>query len=215
MSLLNVLSSNLSSVYALIKSYAMNPILAGVPIQTYQYRAHETAEVSKHVLVDLTGGKKFVNDNIAPGPHVWTLEGFIGGLPIELIGRPELMPSLKFFRDMLETAYISRAPVQFVDADLFAWANCAIEELEFENDPTVQNRVFVKVTVRELTILTATVSPTDLAAQGTPDTGREAGGTGSAPSPAAQSVPMGTPFFKSLPSTPSGQFLTTVSAQFY
>ena len=213
MGLINVLASNVSSVYALVKSYTMNPIVAGVPVQCYQFRATETAEVSKHVLVDLTGGKHFINDNIAPGPHVWALEGYVGGLPIELVGRPEIMPSLRLMHYMLETAYASRAPVAFMDADLAAWPTVAIEELQFEKDPLVQNREIVKITLRELTILSANVFATDLQANGSPQPGNEVGITATAPAPASATLPA--PLALPAVPGPATDFVKSLSSAYY
>ena len=56
-----------------------------------------------------------MNDNVAPGPRVWTIEGYIGGIPGELTSL--FMPSLILFRDILDTAFFSRQIVPFVDTE--------------------------------------------------------------------------------------------------
>jgi hypothetical protein len=193
MSLLNFLASNFSVAYSFVVQYVQGPMLNSVPIQATTYRVHESAEVAKHVLVDLNGSKQTINDNIAPGPHVWTIEGYIGGFPSEHIGRKALMPSIKLFHDIIDAAYTARSPLPFVDVDMKTWPLVAIEELEFEDDPAVNNRLLIKTTLRELTILKVSVYQTAEMADGSPPVGEEMGLTAAAASSPAQAVALPLP----------------------
>lgn len=193
MSLLNILASQVSRVFSFINQFGSSPVVAGVPIQVYKYVPRQNAEVSKHVLVDLTGGKKFVNDNIAPGPHEWQLEGYIGGFPIEAVGRYEIMPSINTMRDILDTAFQSRQTVTFIDADRKLWPMVAIEDFQQERTPDVQNRLQVRLTIRELNVLSVTAVVQQVASAAAPVVGSTDGATVSGPATAPELLPVDSP----------------------
>lgn len=185
MSLLTLIASNAAAAINLVRAYVGNPTIVfngvSVPIQTYRYVPRIEAQVSTKVLVDMTG-KKLVTDNVAPGPHEWHIEGYIGGMPIEFSSI--WMPSIASFRDALDAAFLSRQPLDFYDADRKAWTLLGgnpvmITSLEFEKSPDTENRLIVRIDLRELRFLSAqisTVSPQDVVAQtATPANGGPAG----------------------------------------
>jgi hypothetical protein len=185
MSLINLVAGGAAAALALVKQYVGNPTLiyngASVPIQTFRYVPRIEADVSRKVLIDMTG-KKFVTDNVAPGPHEWHIEGYIGGLPLELSSL--FMPSIGVFRDVLDEAFLSRQPLDFYDADQKAWTLAGgnpvlITVLEFEKLPDTENRLLVRIDLRELFFLSAqvtSISPLDkIASAATPTAGGAAG----------------------------------------
>jgi hypothetical protein len=179
-------------VFAFVNQFVANPIIAGVPIQCFKYVPSQEAAVSKHVLVDMTVGKKQVNDNIAPGAHQWQIEGYIGGggggellgipIPVELVGRYDLMPSINTMRNILDTAFQSRMTVSFVDRDHKVWPLVAIESFQQEIAPDVDNRLLVRLTIRELTVLSVTAVVNELLQAALPDAGSIEGLTDPGPS---------------------------------
>jgi hypothetical protein len=187
-----LIATNLSFMFSIVQAWASQPKVSSVPIQTSRYRVRMTSEVSKHVLVDTTGLKKFVNDNVAPGPHEWYIEGYIGGeisgAAIEHIGRSELMPSIMLARAILESAYQSRAVVPFIDAEQKAWTTVVIQDFECEKTPDVQNRLMVRITLRELNILSASVLPAGVEK---PEAGTEFGAVASGPAAATTPITSG------------------------
>jgi hypothetical protein len=194
MSLISILASDVSKVFAFVNQFAANPILAGVPIQCFKYVPSQEAAVSKHVLVDMTAGKKQVNDNIAPGPHQWQIEGYIGGeFPFEAVGRYDLMPSINTMRNILDTAFQSRMTVSFVDRDHKVWPLVAIESFEQEIAPDVDNRLLVRLTIQELTVLSVTAVVNELLQAALPDAGSIEGLTAPGPSAAAELLPVDSP----------------------
>lgn len=217
MSLLNLIASGAGAALALVKQYVGNPVIVfgatSVPIQTFRYLPRISAEVSRKVIIDMTGKRK-ITDNVAPGPHEWHIEGYIGGFPVEFSSL--FMPSIGIFRDGLDAAFLSRQPLDFFDADQKAWTLAGghpvlITDLEFEKVPDTENRLIVRIDLRELYFLSAqitSINPTDaVTAFATPPAGDAAGGA-PASTGAHESVAESTP---SAPTTPWGQSLVNLS----
>lgn len=173
MGLANLIASHSAVALTLIKQYIGVPWLAGVPISATRFRRSTRADVARHVLIDLTAGKQYVNDNVAPGPRTWEIAGYIGGLPLELTSL--FMPSLNMFRDMIDKAYYSRQLVDFMDPDFKRW-KVVIERFEYEKEPDTQNRLTIAVTLSEINVLTALIAPGDPSGlPSAPASGTEAG----------------------------------------
>jgi hypothetical protein len=110
------------------------------------------------------------------------MEGYIGGLPFELTSL--FMPSIANFRDTLDAAFLSRQPLDFYDADQKPWTNAngqpvLIEDLEFEKMPDTENRLVVRISLREINFLKVTITssvPQDpVTAAATPPAGTATG----------------------------------------
>jgi hypothetical protein len=185
MSIVNLIASNSAAAIALVKQYVGNPTIGFngvfVPIQCYRYVPRISAAVSKKILIDTTG-KRQATDNVAPGTHEWHMEGYIGGLPFELSSL--FMPSIANFRDTLDNAFLSRLPLDFYDADQKAWTNAnghpvLIEDLEFEKLHDTENRLTVRISLREINFLTVTINTTTpqdpVTAAATPASGTSTG----------------------------------------
>lgn len=149
-------SQAIGTALNLLKQFLTQPMVAGISIQSEVFECEMEAEVSRHVLVDLTGGKKFINDNVAPGPRTWRIEGYVGGFPGELSSL--FMPSIPISRAVLEAAYLSRAPVPFKDPSSVAYTNVLVSYFWYAWRPEVQNRMPVKLRLQELYVLTAPIS---------------------------------------------------------
>ena len=68
----------------MVKQFTSNPRINGIPIQSTRFDCVMEAEVSRHVLISLQQNLQNVFDNVAPGPRTWEIEGYVGGLPVEL-----------------------------------------------------------------------------------------------------------------------------------
>lgn len=210
MSLYSLLLSNSASALSLIKGYLTTPILAGVPISPTLWRPSSKAQVSRKVLVDVQG-KKNVTDNVAPGPHEWDVEGYIGGAPFELTSR--YMPSLSFARDLLDTAFYSRQMLSFLDVEHREW-QVLMEDFQHERRADEQNRIFVRLHLVELNlIVTAITLGQDLpevAAAASPAAGSDAGPPAGQGTTQASPLPANSLMFQTLgigPNmVPSGPF---------
>ena len=134
-------------VLQLIKNYLTQPTVAFVAIQATRFETTMEADVSKKVIIDLTRGKHIVNDNVAPGPRTWEVEGFVGGMPGELSSY--FMPSLVIFTAMLEAAYLSRQQVPLKDPSGRMF-QVVISRFWYSTQPEVQNRVPVRLTLQEI-----------------------------------------------------------------
>ena len=158
MSLINLITSNAAAALNLIKHWTQQPVLAGVRIEATRFERTIEADVSKHVLVDITQGKKTVNDNVAPGPRTWQIEGYIGGTPLELTSL--YMPSLAEQRDLLDAAATAREIVTLMDPEFRTW-QVVIASFYHSKEPDTANRVPVRLSVQEVNVLTVGVTVGD------------------------------------------------------
>jgi hypothetical protein len=131
----------------LISQFLTQPSVAGVTIQSTRFESTMEAEVSKHVLIDLTQGKHIVNDNVAPGPRSWSIEGYIGGSTAEVSSR--FMPSLLVSRAILENAFLARQLVTLRDPSARNF-QVVIQSFWYSTQPEVANRVPVKLALQEV-----------------------------------------------------------------
>jgi hypothetical protein len=201
-----LIASNSSFVISFIRQYVLNPVIVcpngvSVPIKLTHYRCFGDSVVSKRVVIDLTQGKKTTTDNIAPGPHQWEVEGYVGGLPYELSSR--FMPSIGIMRDSLDGGWSQRQQVTFFDKYQKSW-QVVVEHFEYEPAPDEENALLVRLHLVELNVQTISVS-----------------GIANDPVSAAASAPDGTQYGapKSLgtsensvqaPTSPTGQSVSSI-----
>jgi hypothetical protein len=156
MSIATLIASNLSSFVSVVKQFTSNPKINGLPIQAVRFDCVMEAEVSRHVLINLQQNLENVFDNVAPGPRTWEIEGYVGGLPIELSSL--YMPSLKFFVDLLDGVFNSRTPCNLIDPSFRSYS-VLISRFKHSTTPGVQNKVAVSMSLVEVTVLKASVGP--------------------------------------------------------
>lgn len=140
----------------LVRQFINNPIVGGVPIQATRFECVMEAEVSRHVLVNLQQGLQNVMDNVAPGPRTWEIEGYVGGLPGELTSL--FMPSLLIMTRALDAVFNSRRTTTLIHPTS-TMSTVMISRFSYSYDPAVANRIPVKISLVEVTILTAEVGP--------------------------------------------------------
>ena len=156
MSIANLIASSVANALALVKRYLAQPMVGGITIQATRFECVMEADVSRKVVIDLTqNNKRNVMDNVAPGPRTWEIEGYIGGLPFELTSL--YMPSLAMATDLLDGLFQAREQTTLV-APNFKSFPVLISRFEYSAVPDVQNRVPVRISLVELTSLTATLA---------------------------------------------------------
>jgi hypothetical protein len=141
-----------SSPARVLKQLLTLPMLAFIPIHPTSFTVKRTAEVSTQLLISQTlQGKQFVTDNIAPGPRIWTFEGYIKGIPyLELSSW--FMPSLTAQKLVLDRAHLSRLPVLF-RTDEGEIVQVFIRSLTFNKTPDTMNALQVSADVQEINYL--------------------------------------------------------------
>lgn len=169
----------------LVRQYLSNPAIiyrpitqTGIPLptQTVVMQAVKFKEIlanqaSKMLLVDVSKGKAFLNDNIAPLPRVWEIEGFLFPLVPFIPATDQIQ--LEALKDTLRQASDSRQMVQFKPvttsiASQFAQAYDAtanqkitgtlavvILNIEFDLDATIQNKAPFRMTLQKMDTLSS------------------------------------------------------------
>lgn len=157
------------------------PVTNGIPgaPQTVLFQVEEFKEIlqnqaSKMLLIDISKGKNFLNDNIAPLPRVWTMKGYLfpllATIPIvDQIG-------LEALKQTLRDASDSRQLVQFkpVTTDVLSQFSQGFQSLasgsvtgtvpvvmldiEFETSPVIQNKAPFQMTVQKIDTLSAVLN---------------------------------------------------------
>jgi hypothetical protein len=154
MSIASLIISDSSLALSLIKQWVGQPNLGGVPIKSTLCKCSMDAEVSRHVLINLSQQLQNVMDNVAPGPRTWEIEGTIGGFPVELTSL--YMPSLSLMISILQNLFQSRLQTRFIDP-FFNNAQVLISHFEYDFRPDTQNRVPVRIGLVEITVLQSQV----------------------------------------------------------
>lgn len=145
-----------------------------VTIQATAFKELLSNQASKLLLVDVARGKSFLNDNIAPMPRIWQIEGFL----FPLIPTTPLVDqiALESIKETLRTASDSRQLVQFkpvatsiasqfVDAfqsllsqSVTGTIPVVILDIEMALDPLVVNKAPIKITLQKMDTLTAVLA---------------------------------------------------------
>jgi hypothetical protein len=156
MSIATLIASGAANALSIIKQFVAQPNLAGMPIAATRFDCVMEADVSRHVVIDLTqNNKKNVMDNVAPGPRTWEIEGYIGGLLLELTSL--YMPSLALATRLIDDLFQARTPTVLI-TPYFNSHNVLISRFEYSSVPDVQNRVPVRISLVEVTSLTANLA---------------------------------------------------------
>ena len=141
----------------LLRKLLTLPTLAYVPIHLESFINEKEAEVSTQLLISQAiGGKEFVTDNIAPGPRIWTIKGYLKGIPyIEIFNY--FMPSLLAQKIILDFAYNSRKPIPFKTTDGEV-LDVLIKKRTYIEEPDNMNSVKIELVLQELNYLSVASS---------------------------------------------------------
>lgn len=174
--------SGSGAALAFIRQYLSNPsitytdpntgISQTVTIQATGYEEILQNQVSKMLLVDVSKGKTFINDNIAPQPRAWEITGYLFPLVPSVIMIDQIV--LQGIQDTLRAASDSRQLVDFrpiassitaqfsqafgvLGNSITGTIKVAIESITFSLDPAVQNKIPVKMKLQKVNTLTASI----------------------------------------------------------
>lgn len=154
-------------------------------LQTTSYRELLPSQVSKMLLVDVSRGKSFINDNIAPLPRAWAIEGFLfPAVPIipatdqiQLEGLKETLRQASRSRQQVEfrpvatsiTAQFSQVFDAIANQKITGTVSVAMENLEFDTDPTIGNKAPFRMTLLEMDSLSAQIITGQTLSSASPD----------------------------------------------
>lgn len=180
-----VISGSLAAL-RIVRQYLSNPAIIYTPVtpigvqlpsqtvvmQATRFKEMLSNQASKMLLVDVSQGKSFLNDNIAPNPRMWEVEGYLFPL-VPFIPTTDQI-QLEGLKDTLRQASDSRQLVQFKPvatsiASQFSQAYDAIANqkitgtisvvilsIEFDTDPTIQNKAPFRMTLMKVDRLSET-----------------------------------------------------------
>jgi hypothetical protein len=170
MSLTSQIISGSQLALSAIKNYLANPSIAPmldfagatvsqdpakmVTLQCESYKEGLECEVSQQLVVDMSKGKQYISDNIAPKPRTWDMKGYIGVALYETLASPLLQQSQEKSLAWLKEMRLSRAMLAFKTKNGGEIVGVGISSLIIDTDPLVQNRIPFTMTVREIPVLT-------------------------------------------------------------
>ncbi len=206
--------SGSGAALAFIRQYLANPSITytnklgvsqTVSIESVSYKEVLQNTVSKMLLVDVSQGKQFINDNIAPQPSTWEIQGYLYPLlpsitmvdQIILEGIQETLRKASKSRQLIDfrplassvTAQFTQAFNDLAGGKVTGTIKAAIESIEFALDPSVNNKIPITIKIQEVNTLTALIALGNEAIS-TPN-----GGLNPINNPAADPIALGnTPF---------------------
>lgn len=152
-----------------------------IPLEVNQHTQHGDAEVSENLIIS-TGEntKKFITDNVAPGPWTWSLSGYIPGVPA-LEKTNIFTPFVTFQREMLKKCFKNGQRMVYKDTDCNFYKNVIIQSLDISSNPDCQNKTPVQLTLKQIeTINAAEAEQSEQEKTSTPAAGSEHGAAASA-----------------------------------
>lgn len=171
--LTSVFLSNSGTAMKMVKEYMSTPMLANIYIYCESYKESQPTSLSKQVIINASGSRNVVNDNMAIEPIVWTLKGYIKPYGYEYT--TYFMPSLDRQKAKLEEARNSRTIVRFKDKNN-KYHDVGIEKLDFDSLPDTQNALPIEVALQEMSILNTTAGVLDqVETKATGETGTDQG----------------------------------------
>jgi hypothetical protein len=150
--------SNSGTAMKMVKEYMSTPMLANIYIYCESYKESMPTQISKQVVINASGSRNVINDNMAIEPKVWTLKGYIKPYGYEYT--TYFMPSLERQKSKLEEARDSRAALRFKDKNN-KYHDVGIEKIDFDSLPDTQNALPVEMTLVELNVLNTTAGVLD------------------------------------------------------
>jgi len=154
------------------------PVTDGIPgvpqtvlMQVTRFDELLANQASKMLLIDVAKGKSFLNDNIAPMPRVWEMEGYL--FPLIAVTPLVDQISLEGLKQTLRDASDSRQLVQFkpvvtsilsqfsqayqslANQSVTGTVSVVMLNIKFSLDPTVLNKAPFTMTLQKIDTLSA------------------------------------------------------------
>lgn len=142
-----------------------------IPIESPNVSMRGDAEVSENVIIATSDNeKKYLTDNIAPGPWVWSINGYIPGNATELTNY--FTPFVRFNTDLIKAAFKRGVRMRYKDTDCRIYTNVVIQSAEFMTQADCQNKQPVNLTLKQIEVMaTDNAFYTQIESISTPDTG--------------------------------------------
>lgn len=127
----------------------MMPNIAGIPITTTSHVMSRDVEVSEQqVIVQTQGLRRYWTDNAVPRLKEFNVEGYLTSNSPMIDRGVTLKPSLTLQQFYLDTAAASRRPVLY-KSSRGEFMKVQITNLRFEEDPTYNNCIKIRCTMKE------------------------------------------------------------------
>ena len=120
-------------------------------VETNQKSA--AAEVSESLVI-ATDKKKYVSDNVAPGPRSWHLSGYIKGIP-RLEPSNYFQPFVQLQTDILWNWFNSGAVLTFKDGNAQIYEHVVIKDLQTAQQKDSANATPFTITIKEINVMKA------------------------------------------------------------
>lgn len=154
-----------SKALTLVKSLLDNPSITSleapqfsVSLEVESYQKVGNADVSQRpVIVPGIGVKQYLNDNVAPQPKQWQLQGYIPGNEILELSN-YFTPFVMANTEMLWIAFEKGARIVYKDMDQRVYTNCVISSLNTGNKADVRNKMPFTMTIQEIKTIEAAVA---------------------------------------------------------
>lgn len=124
-----------------------------IPLEVETCQQNGNAAVSEQLVVT-SEGKKFITDNVAPGPWTWTIAGYISGVdPIE--PSSYFKPTVQFLCDIIRKAFKNGVSAIYKDIDCCLYNNVVIEDLTLEHRSDCKNKRPFSMTLKQIEVLSS------------------------------------------------------------
>lgn len=156
--------------------FTINGAKVIIPLEVETISQDGEAEVSEQVVVTKEG-KKYISDNVAPGPWSWTMSGYISG--IEALEVTNFYtPGLRLNIEFLKKAFKDGLRGFFKDQDCWPYNNVVIQRLSLGSEKDCKNKKPFQMTLKQIEVLSSLEGViTSLAALSSPGAGSIGGDT--------------------------------------
>ena len=152
-----VTSAALNDLARAIKDISSQVIIGGVPIETENIKMVHSVDIPTTMVIDESSkNKKFISDNTAPRPRVWTVSGYLTSLAPTIESYMIIKPTLLLQRKILELAINSRDKVK-IKLNTGEIIDVYIQQLSIEDNAKAMNASIINVTVSEAVTLNTCV----------------------------------------------------------
>lgn len=122
-----------------------------VQLEVETHKMSGSAQVSESLVI-ASNSKKYLTDNIAPGPWTWTMSGYIPGNT--LVEKTSLFtPFVTFHTELLKRWYKKGYMLVFKDIDCQFYMHCVIQSLDISTQAEVKNKTPFSMVLKEVNIL--------------------------------------------------------------
>lgn len=124
-------------------------------LETENLQQHGEAQVAESVLISSLpweASKKYIADNVAPGPYTWRMDGYIPGN--QLMEPSNLYtPIVRLNVARLRAAFKSGTILSFKDGDNIVYPSVVIQSLDIDTRAECKNKQPFSMVLKEINVL--------------------------------------------------------------